>query len=428
MLYKKQIHGISEDDNIVDIKHDSFNLSNGLDVYHINKPNQDLVKIEFLFYAGSFFQPKKLISALTTSMLREGTRNKTSAEIAQIMDYYGTHINFEPQKDFISISLFVLEKFIEPVCILLEEILKEAVFPEDELEKLLENLKKQHIVNMEKVINIARMNFSSLIFGEDHPYGRLLKLSDFENVGKNDLCDFHKKYINASNSFCIIAGGSSGKIIPVIEKCFGQNDWTGSSLKNYQYENVKLPKPEKKFIHKPKVVQSAIRIGKVCPGINHPDYNLLIIANFVLGGFFGSRLMKKIRQEKGYTYGINSSVVSLINSAYFFISTQVGVDVCKPALNEIYKEIELLRKETISKEELDMVKNYLYGTLLRSFDGVFAQADRLKELVAFKLNNSYFVNLKNTLKEINGDDISEMLNMYLNENSMSELVVGEKAL
>ena len=174
----------------------------------------------------------------------------------------------------------------------------------------------------------------------------------------------------------------------------------------------------------PGALQSAIRVGKQILNRTHPAYHRLKITNALLGGYFGSRLMQNIRQDKGYTYGINSSLVSLLRSGYFFIATQVGKEVRKDALEEIYKELKALRNEPASKVELQILKNYLSGNFLRSFDGPFAQALRYKELLVFGMDWEHHREFLSELKNITAEDIMETAGLYLREEEMMEVVVG----
>ena len=174
----------------------------------------------------------------------------------------------------------------------------------------------------------------------------------------------------------------------------------------------------------PGAVQSAIRVGKQLLNRTHPAYHQLKITNALLGGFFGSRLMQNIRQDKGYTYGIGSGLVSLVRSGYFFISTQVGVDVRQAALDEIYAELKALRTQPAGKQELEMLRNYLSGNYLRQFDGPFAQAARYKELLVFGLDMSHHQDFLRALKDITSGDIMETAARYLREEEMMEVVVG----
>jgi predicted Zn-dependent peptidase len=136
--------------------------------------------------------------------------------------------------------------------------------------------------------------------------------------------------------------------------------------------------------------------------------------------------MSNIREEKGYTYGIGSGIVSLKNSGYFFISTEVGVDVCQNAIDEIYFEMQRLREELISEEELSLVKNYLLGSFLRGIDGPFAMADRFKGIMEYGLGYDYYDNYIATIRTVSSSQLRDLANVYFDKQSMIELVVGKK--
>jgi predicted Zn-dependent peptidase len=161
------------------------------------------------------------------------------------------------------------------------------------------------------------------------------------------------------------------------------------------------------------------------PNKLHPDHHKLQVFNTILGGYFGSRLMTNIREDKGYTYGIGSGIISLQNSGYFFISTEVGADVTKDALAEIYKEIELLRTEEVSLEELDLVKNYMLGHFLKSCDGAFNMASLFESVDSFGLDYSFYDEYINTIKTITPKTIKELGVKYFKKSDLKEVVVGK---
>ena len=171
-------------------------------------------------------------------------------------------------------------------------------------------------------------------------------------------------------------------------------------------------------------MQSAIRIAKRTIGKSHHDFAKLHVVNTILGGYFGSRLMSNIREDKGYTYGIGSFVAPQKHDSYFGISTEVGADVSQKAINEIYKELESLRTELVSEEELNLVKSYLMGELLKSVDGPFSVAERWKGIILFDLDKSYFDNLVNTILNITPIEVRDIAERYLGSNDMYEVLVG----
>ena len=227
-----------------------------------------------------------------------------------------------------------------------------------------------------------------------------------------------------------MAGKVEEDMLVLLDNYFGGDDWNNASSSDSFAANLSVIEPNEingsELILKKDAVQSAIRIGKVLFNKKHPDFQSLQILNTLFGGYFGSRLMSNIREDKGYTYGIGSGIVSLQNSGYFFISTEVGVDVCKDALNEIYFEMNRLREELVSENELQLVKNYLLGTFLRSVDGPFAMAEKFKGIMEYNLDYDYFDNYIATIRSISASKLRNLANTYLDKNSMIELVVGKK--
>ena len=150
----------------------------------------------------------------------------------------------------------------------------------------------------------------------------------------------------------------------------------------------------------------------------------MLVLNTILGGYFGSRLMKNIREEKGYTYGISSHIISLHHSGYLTIVSEVGADVYKKAITEIYKEIKILREKPVPYDELTLVKNYLLGELLRMFDGPFALADSFRSILEYGLNYDFFNKGIDTVKNITPEEILSLARKYLNEESFTQVVAG----
>ena len=182
----------------------------------------------------------------------------------------------------------------------------------------------------------------------------------------------------------------------------------------------------KHVVNKENAVQSALRIGKVLFNFTHPDYYGFRVMFTILGGYFGSRLMSNLREDRGYTYGINARLISYLNEGYFFIASQVGVEVTNKAIKEIYKEILRLKQDKVQVNELDLVKNYMLGNFLRTLDGPFAQADMIKTLIDFNLKDDYYDKYLQKIKDITPDEIMELAGKYLQLDSMYEIVAGKK--
>jgi len=423
---RKQSPAFNTVEKIEIIKASEQRLRNDIPVYSINAGTQDLIKIEFLFSAGMYQQEIPLQAATVNTMLEEGTSQLNAAQIADKVDYYGAFLETGVSQDSASVVLYTLNKHLKSTLLVVEQIIKDSVFPQHELDTHIRNKKQTFLVNNQKVANVARKRFTELLFGEKHPYGINVKETDFDVINRSYLNDFYSKFYRSNNCKIIMAGKVENDMLRLLDNHFGGNDWNSiTDLSEKSLPIITSADPEQ-LIVKEDAMQSAIRIGKVMFNKTHPDFQSLQVLNTLFGGYFGSRLMSNIREDKGYTYGIGSGIASLQNSGYFFISTEVGVDVCKDALKEIYFEMNRLREELVPENELELVKNYLSGMFLRSVDGPFALADRFKGIMEYDLDYDYFDKYIATIKTISASQLRNLANTYFDKNSMIELVVGKK--
>lgn len=408
------------------IKASEQRLNNTIPVYTINAGTQDLIKIEFLFTAGMYQQIMPLQATTVNTMLEEGTSKLTAAQIADKVDYYGAFLEVGVSQDSASVVLYTLNKHLAATLPVVEQVIKDAVFPQTELDTHLRNKKQKFLVNNQKVAVLARKQFTELLFGAKHPYGINVQNADFEAINRQHLINFYESHYRSNNCKIIASGKVDDSVINLLNSHFGGNDW--NVLQPIQQKTIATTGSTQKqhLTLKDDALQSAIRIGRLLFNKTHADYHPFQVLNTLLGGYFGSRLMSNIREDKGYTYGIGSGLASLQHSGYFFISTEVGVDVCQNALDEIYLEIKRLREELVSEEELELVKNYMLGTFLRSVDGPFALAERFKGIMEYNLQYDYFDQYIATIQGISASRIRDLANNYLAPDSLLELVVGKK--
>lgn len=403
----------------------SYKLDNEVPVYLIESGTEEVVRIEFTFHAGQIKDQIPLLSTTCNAMLSEGSKNYTSEELHKQLDYYGAFLHMSVEKDRAGIVMFSLNKHIDKIIELSHEILIRPVFPEPELNALLKKRLQWFRINKEKVQNLAYDQFFESIFGKLHPYGRQVVENDFSAITVASLADFHSKYYTPDKMAIIMSGKIPEQSIALLNKHFG-NLSIGEI-----FNDIKPGKPmgletKKNLVKKPGSVQSAVRIGSATINKRHPDYLSLKVLDSVLGGYFGSRLMRNIREEKGYTYGIRSSVTSLELSGYKVISTEVGSKNCRNAINEIYKEIQLLQKEFVEEEELKVVRNYMAGELLRMFDGPFSTAETFKSAWEFGLDNNYFIRFAEKIKTITPDEIKSMALTYYSVDELYEVIAGSE--
>jgi predicted Zn-dependent peptidase len=280
-------------------------------------------------------------------------------------------------------------------------------------------------MNRQKVQNLATDKYFESVFGSVHPYGKQVFPVDFENITTSMLQNFHTDYYSHGNMAIIISGKIHKKSKAILNHFFGDQN-----LRSKMPDINDIPftgnKNKREFIEKKGALQSAIRVGSATINKRHRDYNGLLVLDTILGGYFGSRLMKNLREEKGYTYGINSSVMSLYQSGYKVIITEVGKKHTGKALNEIYKEIRLLQTKPVEVKELDIARSYMAGEMVRMFDGPFALAESFRAVWEFGLDNNYYVNLVEKIRTIDPDEIISLANTYYKIDDLHEIIAGSK--
>jgi predicted Zn-dependent peptidase len=413
-------------DSIEILSSKKHSLSNDIPVHIINGGSQEVLKIEFIFEAGIWQQEKPLIATLTNTMLNEGTSSFTASEIAEKFDFLGAHIGFSTSKHDASIVLYSLKKYFTETLNLLADLIKNSIFPEKEFKTILTNKKQQFQIEHQKTNILAREKFNELIYGASHPYSNIYDIKEFDTCKLQDIKDFYANNYTPNNCHIIIAGKVDDSVLSQVESLFGAQNWNRNSKINTTQHEITSSKEKLAFVPKEDAVQSTIRIGRKLFTKIHPDHTGMQLVNLVLGGYFGSRLMQNIREDKGYTYGINSLMVSHLKEGYFAIVTEVGSEVCKDAIREIFFEIKRLREEIVPEEELTLVKNYISGEMLRNLDSPFALSDSLKTNLPFGLTNTYYIQFIKDLKEITTEKIKELANTYLKEEDLYLVVSGPK--
>jgi zinc protease len=403
----------------------STRLNNGVPVFLIEAGTEEIIRLEFTFRAGQVNEYLPLLASTTNMMLTEGSKNYKSEEINRLLDFYGAFLNQSPEKDRAGIVVFFLNRHIEKIFELSREILFRPVFPEEELNALMNKRLRWYHVNREKVQNLSMDKFFESAFGKHHPYGHLTTEDDFRNLTPALLSRYHSEFYNPENMAVIVSGKIPDNITDLLNKYFGEI--ISNKTKIEVSGNIVQGEPGKKVhIEKKGTVQTAIRIGSATINKRHHDYPGLKVLDAILGGYFGSRLMKNIREDKGFTYGISSSLTSLDLTGYKVISTEVGNKNSQKAVDEIYNEIRLLQKEPVRKEELKLVRNYMAGELLRMFDGPFSLADSFRAVWDFGLDNSYYYRLAEKINTIEPNEIMHLANTYYNIDDLYEVTAGMK--
>ena len=398
-------------------------LDNGVEVAMLKIGSQEVVHVEFIFRTGMAQAENLVIPTLALDMISTASKNFSSGEIAEKIDYYGAFLDSSVNMDFITFSVFSLSKYIDEVLLIFKDALVNVVYNSNEVNIHLKNHQEKIKTDLEKVQYLCLKEFNKTIF-KDHPYGNSIELNDYSNIESSMLEEFHQNTLNPDLLNIIVSGNFDDNLYSQLNNCFGS--WQGVTQKENQRKLLESS-PQKIYVSKKNAVQSALRIGKLLNiDYGSKEYVVFKVLNTVLGGYFGSRLMSNIREEKGYTYGINSLVISYELATFFVISSEIKGDVEADALQEIYKEISKLRENLISEEELNTVKSYMLGSILKSIDGPFLVAEQLK---LFKLKGKgldYLNEFCEMIKTVTAEQLKECAIKHLDIDSLSEVVVGNR--
>jgi predicted Zn-dependent peptidase len=304
-----------------------------------------------------------------------------------------------------------------------KEMITDSAFKEEELNIYKQNSKQKLSVSLQKCDFVANRLIDAYLYGEEHPYGKYIKAADYDALTSDQLKQHFQQYYVNGNCVIFVAGKLPADLFDQLNKNFGSLSLT-SSIQIQSSNNI-VASTEKKYRIQNDVngVQGAIRLATHFPNRHHPDFTKMMILNTVFGGFFGSRLMSNIREEKGYTYGIHSFVQNHLQSSALVISTEAGKDVCEATIEETYKEMNILREELIDEEELLLVRNYLIGIILGDLDGPFHIISRWKNIILNNLDEKYFYDSIKTIKTISAEELKALANKYFIPENFYELVV-----
>lgn len=404
--------------------YEQYTLDNGVPVYSIHAGAEDVMMVELVFYAGNCFEKKNMVASAANYLLKNGTSTRTAFQINERFEFYGSYLKRACFNETATMTLLCLNKHLPELLPVMQELLMDALMPEEELQIFKQNMKQRLSVSLKKNDYVAGRMMDASLFGEQHPYGRDVKAEDLDSLNREDLTSFYKSKYSTGNCMIFIAGKLPSDVFEQLNMNFGQLPLgTDYKFPGQAPDEFGKKGKKEKFLNDPKGMQGAIRIARPFPNRHHPDFQKAMMLNNTLGGYFGSRLMKNIREEKGYTYGIYSYLQNHIQHSAWVISTEAGKDVCEAAISEIYLELKKLQEEPVGEEELKLVKNYMIGTILGDLDGPFHIISRWKNYILNNMPDGHFEKSMNVIKSVTSEELMDIAQRYLNPEEFYELVV-----
>jgi zinc protease len=394
-------------------------LKSGLPLYYLNNSQLKVFRLELVFKAGSVFGKNTTDAYFTSILLNSGTDTLSSTAIIEKFESLGASFECSQGFENFTIRLMGLSEFFTASVDLLKEVMYAAIFPETELELAKNRQIQSYRIGLEKSDVVCNQVFRKNMFGTETAYGHTIDEDKIKNVNQIQLQDFYKNNIQRAGFASYLTGNVNEKQRTYFAQVF-DNSFEMLHTERLTPSEV-LPLFNEK-IEKEKAVQCSIKMGKRTIGRKDPEYAKFLVSNVLFGGFFGSRLMKNIREEKGLTYGISSSAAPVGPNWVWSINSAVKKENIGIVTEEIEKELEKLKSQEPNEGELQTVKNYISGSVLSGMNTVFDIMDKHRLIEQEELSATYYEDLLPAVHAVKPQEVTEMARKYM--NNLSSLIVG----
>ena len=419
MLNRKQAPTIHSIDSVTTLPAELVALTPALTVHVLRSSLQPVLRLDVVFPAGRWYEQAEGIAHLAAKMLLEGTRKHTAAEIAEFISFYGASISCQANADYATLTLYCLKKHFEPLLHLVNELLTETAFPEQEFDQ--QKIRTAQSIQVERQKNnyLATEALTGKIFGQNNPYKAGMQANSVEKVSLQQVKGFFRSHFLVNAAHIFIAGDVEETHLRLLHELTQETARVTEEPLYLQNPEINLSK-----ISTANNLQAAIQLGRSCPEPGSPEYYSLQILNEALGGYFGSRLMKNIREDKGYTYGIFSQIVPRKHATFWTVRTEVNSENADKAYQEIEIEFKRLADQPIGNEELEVVQSSLLGKFITERATIFDQLEWHKFLVLNNLSENFFAHYSQAINNISAAELQSFAKSYLSIKDWSAVIVG----
>ncbi len=405
-------------------------LHNGIKVYFVNDKSYPVVTIRFLFKIGSyndFFSGNNKfgVATLTAEMLNKGTKYKKALDIAERIDYSGAMLSSGAGYDASYLMMSCLNKNIDSMFDLMDEMVFEHTFPEDEFKS-----KKEQLINMLISLQddgsyLAERVFKTVLYrNTPYHYDPDGFIESINNINTKDLVDFVHNYYTAKNLIIAVVGDfNEDKVLNRIEDKYSN---IRNETKHDEFEFINNNKHEVKvyLIEKDDASQTSLHIGHKGIKRNNADYTNVSFLNNLIGGSFTSRINKNLREKNGLTYGARTSFNSKMYSGDFSIETEINIDKTKFAVEEIIKELNDIKNNYVSKVELEETKNYITGNYPLQLETSNGVSGKLLSMELYDLDKEYYNTYLKNINSITKKDVLTAAKKYLMPDDLKIVAAG----
>jgi zinc protease len=407
-------------------------LSNGATLIVSERHNLPLVSFAITFVGGANqFEPadRRGVGAMTASMLTEGTKTRTGDQLSDALQLLGTNVNASVGAEEGSISFVSTTKNFDATLGILSDMMLNSVFPADALERL----RGRTLVNLtqakDQPVVVGAQVFSRVLYGAGHPYGQGASETSINAITRDDVVAFHKAYYQPGHAVITVVGDvTAAQAKSSIEK--GLAAWAkGGAKPAFDYPKLPELQPAKIYlVDKPGAEQSVVNIGLPGPSRHTPDYFALQVLNTILGGQFQSRLNANIREQKGYSYGVNSGFSYGKGPGAFRAGGSIFTAKTDAALVEFMKELKgIVGEKPITDEEIKTAKESLIQGLPQRFASVTAISAAITGLSVQGLPDDYFQTYAKNVSAVTKDDLLRVAKRYIDLGHLAIVIVGDRS-
>lgn len=406
----------------------TIDLENGVKIKHLYRDNIPIIYLSALIKASPIDELKPSQAYLTANLLTHGTKNRTARQIEYQIDFLAISIDKKVTHDYTLFTLATTKRHLKEAVELFFDILKNPIFPEEELKKEISKLEKYLRQMEEDPSFIANKNFFKNLFGEDHPYGRPVEgLPELvNNISRDDINSFYEKLYKPGNIILSFVGDINEKELNEIQKKYiinwrdGVND-RKINIKTSKKRDIKIDN----FIKRDDLTQSTIVLGFESLSRKDPEFYSLIVMNYVLGGGgLTSRLARTVREEQGLAYSIYSTFTPYLFPGAFYIEVKTKAENSEKVISMILNEIKKMSENGITKEELEEAKSFLIGSFPLRIDTMRKISEFLTVIDFYGLGDDYFKKYADYINSVTTDDIKKLASKILQYDNYILVVVG----
>lgn len=383
-----------------------YAMPNGNTVYCFPNPNLELVKIDFTLEAGSYYQHTKSLAHAANQLFAEATQCRSAQEVAEFVDFRGIVFDRFTDVHQGNISVYFLRRYAHEMLPLLREFFDQPLVTPQLFDTYLSRRKLKLAQGFQQTNFLARNRFYELLYGLDHPLGIYATVEDLDALTLDDVVAFMRDHYRLDRAHIVLSGQIDDELLELVSRHLS------TPLPFCAECHPVLPSPsvqpplEPQHVVLPQAVQSTLRIGALLPfAWDSVEYARFMVLNTILGGYFGSRLMSNIREDKGYTYGIYSQTQIHRGSILFHITADVAAEATQLAVKEVLQELRRLCEAPVSQDELDRVRNVMMGDFIRTIDGTFEISERYRQMVASGIDERFSANYLDAIQHVTPEQL-----------------------